>query len=79
MILAQAVLQIFCGQGSLGLQYKSGKRRIIHFNNHIFLRKVKQVTGIISPNSMPDIMLLAKVVLQILWELEKGANSAKYW
>ena len=33
MILAQAVLQLFCRQGSIGLQYISRKRGILQLNN----------------------------------------------
>ena len=65
------------------------KKGIIQLNNHEILRKVNQVIWIIYPNSMPDIMILIKAVLQILFDktallykmpkLEKGDNSAKYW
>ena len=44
---------------------------IIQLNNHRILRKNKQVICIIYPNSMPDIMILAKTVLQILAVLYK--------
>ena len=42
------------------------KKGIIQLNNHRILRKVNQVICIIYPNSMPDIMILAEAVLQIL-------------
>ena len=43
MILAHAVIQIFCWQGSIGLQCVRRKREIIHPNIHRILRKVNQV------------------------------------
>ena len=65
-----------------------GKRGIIQLNNHRILRKVNQVIYTIYPNSMPDIMILAKAVsiyfvdkIALLYKmpkLEKGDNSAKY-
>ena len=91
MILAQAVLQLFCWQVSIGLQYISQKRAIIQSNIHRSLQEVNQVICIMYPNSLPDIMILvAQAVLQIFcWQycfiiqmlmpkLEKGDNSAKY-
>ena len=43
MILAQDVIQIFCPQGSIGLQCVSPKREIIQPNIHRILRTVNQV------------------------------------
>ena len=54
-ILLQAVLQIFCWQGSISLQCISRKRGIIQSNIHRILRKVNQVFCTIYQNSMPDI------------------------
>ena len=69
MILAQAVLQLFCWQGSIGLQCISRKRGIIQSNFPRILWKVNQVICIMYPNSMPDVMILAQAVLQILcWQ-----------
>ena len=65
MILAQGVLQIFCWQSAIGLQYISGKGGIIQVNNQRNLEKVNQVICIIYPNSMPGIMILIEAVLQI--------------
>ena len=65
MILAQAVLQIFCSQGPLWVKCLSLKRGIIQSNLDRILWKVNQVIYIMYPNCMPDIMILAQVVLQI--------------
>ena len=43
MILAQDVIQIFCPQGSIGLQCVSRKREIIQPNIHRILGTVNQV------------------------------------
>ena len=61
----------------------------MQLNNHRILWKVNQVICIIYPNSMSDIMILAKEVIQnfvdkiaLLYKmpkLEKGDNSGKYW
>ena len=68
MILAQGVLQIFCSQSPLWLKCPllkclSLKTGII-INIHRILRKADQVTCIMCPNSMPDIMILAQAVLR---------------
>ena len=65
MILAQAVLQIFCSQGPLWVKCLSLKRGIIQSNIDRILWKVNQVIYIMYPNCMPDIMILAQAVLQI--------------
>ena len=69
MILAQVVLQIFCWQGCIGLQYISWKRGIIQSYSHRILWKINQVICFMYPNSMPAIMILAQAVLQIFcWQ-----------
>ena len=65
MTPAQAVLQIFCSQGLLWVKCLSPKRGIIQSNFYRVLWKVNQVISIMYPNCMPDIMILAQVVLQI--------------
>ena len=60
MILAQAGIQIFCWQGSIGVQWVSRKRGMIQSNIHRILRKVNQVIWIMYSNTMPDIMILAQ-------------------
>ena len=64
MILPQAVLQIFCWQGSTCLQCISWKSGIIQSNIRRILWNVNQVICIMYPNSIPDIMVLAQAVLQ---------------
>ena len=65
MTLARAVLQIFCWQGSIGLQCVSQKRGIIQSNVHSILCKVNQVICIMYRNSVPDIMIQAQAVLKL--------------
>ena len=66
MILAQAVIQLFCWHGSIGLQCVSRKREIIQPNIHRILRKVNQVIYTIC---VSNIMILAQTVRQILcWQ-----------
>ena len=59
MIIAQAVLQIFCWQSPLWATCLSEKG-----NNsvsiHRILWKINQVINIMYPNCMPDIMILAQ-------------------
>ena len=79
MILAQALLQIFCWQGSIG---------IIPSNSHRILQKDNQVICIMYQNSKPDIMIQAQAVQKLFcWQdcfriqmpkSEKGDTSAKY-
>ena len=64
MILAQAVLQIFCSQDPLLVKCLSLKRGISQSILTI-LFKVNQMIYIMYLNCMPDIMILAQVVLQI--------------
>ena len=67
VILAQAVLQIFCWQGRL-LYYKkcqSRKREIIQPNNYGILPKLNQVIYTLNTICMPKIMTIAQVVLQV--------------
>ena len=86
--LAQVVLQIFCSQDPLWVQCLSLKRGIIQSNFDRILCEVNQVTYIMCPNCMPDIMILAQGVLQIFCsqgcfskqneKSEKGDNSVTY-
>ena len=69
MILAQAVIQIFCWQGSIGLQCESRKREIIQPFTHRISRKVNQVIYTLDTICVSNIMILAQAVLQILcWQ-----------
>ena len=67
MLLTQAVLQIFCWQGSIGLQCMS-KQGIIKSNIHKILQKVNQVVCIMYLNCMIDAIILAPVLLQIFYQ-----------
>ena len=88
MVLAQAVIQIFCSQCPLWLKCVSLQRGIILSNIQIMLCKVNQVVYIMYPNCMPDITILAQAVLQIYMSQDcftinnskvgKGHNSVKY-
>ena len=60
MILAQAVIQIFCLRGSIGLQCISGKREIISPNIHRILQKVNQVIYTLDTIFVSNIMTLAQ-------------------
>ena len=69
MILAQAVIQIFRWQGSIGLQCVSWKREIIQLNIHRILRNVNQVIYTLDTIWVSNIMILAQALLQILcWQ-----------
>ena len=69
MILAQGVLEIFCWQGSIGLQCVSRKREIIKPNIDRILPKVNQVIYTLDSICEPNIMILAQAVLQIFcWQ-----------
>ena len=69
MILAQAVIQIFCWQGFIGLQRVSRKREIIQPNIQRILRKVNQVIYTLDTFCVTNITILAQAVLQILcWQ-----------
>ena len=63
---SSSVLQIFCSQGSLWVKWLSPKRGIIQSNFDRILWKVNPVIYIMYPNCMPDILILAQAVLQIL-------------
>ena len=77
MTLAQAVLQIFCWQGPLWVNFLSLKRGIIQSNIHRILWKV-QIIYIMYPNCMPDTMILAQAVLQIFcWQSYFTIQNAK--
>ena len=86
MILAQAIIQIFCWQGFIGLQCVSRKREIIQPNIHRILRKINQVIYILDTICVSNIMILAQAVLQILcwqvlyrlrWKLTKLNNGVR--
>ena len=92
MILAQAVLQLFCSQGPLWVKWLNLKWGIIQPNIDRILWKVNQVINIMYPNCMPDIMILAQEGLHIFCsqgcftmqnnkmpKSEKGDNSVKYY
>ena len=66
MILAQAILQLFCWENPLWFKCLSLKMGIIQSNTHRILWKVNQVIYIMYPYCMPDIMILAQADLQIL-------------
>ena len=69
IILAQAVIQIFCWQGSIGLQCVSRKREIIQPNFHRILWNVTQVIYTLDTICVTNIMILAQAVLQIFcWQ-----------
>ena len=82
MILAQAVLQIFCWQGSIGLQCTSWKRGIIQLNNRRILWKVNVRHNLWakyhdpSSSGSPDI-LLRRFHRFTMHKSKKGDNSAK--
>ena len=65
MIQTQAVLQAFCWQGSIGLQYISRKREIIQPNIYRISPKGNQVIYALDTICEPNIMILARAVLQI--------------
>ena len=65
MILAQAVLEIFCSQGPLWVKCISLKRGIIQSKFDRILWKVNQVIYIMYPNCMAYIKILAQALLQI--------------
>ena len=68
MILAQALLQIFCWQGFIGLQCISRKREIIQPNTDRTLPKI-QVIYTLDTICEPNIMILVQAVLQIFcWQ-----------
>ena len=66
MMLAQAVLQLFCSQGCFTTQNdKSRKREIIQSNMYRILPKVNQVIYTLDTICEPNIMILAQPVLEI--------------
>ena len=85
MIIAQAVLQVFCWQGPVWVKFLSMERKIVQSNIHWILWKVNQVICIMYSSYMPGIMSLAQAVLQIFcWQgcftiqnakSEKGNNQ----
>ena len=69
MIIAQAVLQVFCWQGPVWVKFLSMKREIIQSNIHRILWKVNQVICIMYSSYLPGIMSLAHAALQIFcWQ-----------
>ena len=67
MILAQAVIKIFCWQGSIGLQCVSRKMEITQPNIHRILWKVNQVIYILDTICVSNIMvLLGPKAIQLL-------------
>ena len=87
MIHPQAVHQICCSQGPLWVKCLRLERWIIQSHFDKILWKLNQAICIMYPNCMPDIMILAQVVLQIFCsqcccntqnaKVEKGDNSVK--
>ena len=70
MTLAQAVIQIFCWQGSIDLQCVSRKREIIQSNIHRILLKVNQVIYTLNTICVINIMILGQAILQLLcWQV----------
>ena len=66
MILAQAVIQIFCSQGCVTIQKcQSQKREIIQPHIYKILPKVNQVIYTLDKMYMPNIIILAQAFLQI--------------
>ena len=88
MILAQAVLEIFCSHGPFGVQCLSLKRGILQSNFDKVLWKVNQVIYIIYPNcSLISWSKLRRffryfvhkvALLHKMPKSEKGDNSVKY-
>ena len=70
MILAQLVLQIFCWKCSIGLQWINRKRKTIQLNIYRHLPTVNQDIYTLDTICVPNIMILAQAVLQILcWQI----------
>ena len=65
MVLAQAVLEIFCSQASIGLSLEKWKREIIQSRIKRILPKVNQVIYTLDKIYDPNIMTLAQAVLEI--------------
>ena len=65
LILAEAVLQIFCWQSCFTIKCQSRKREIIQPNIYRLLPKVNQVIYTMATVYMPNIMILAQAVIQI--------------
>ena len=81
MILAEAVLQIFCSQGPLWVKCISLKRVIIKSNFDRIVWKVNQVIIIMYPNCMAYIKILAQARLKIFcsqgWFITQNAKVEK--
>ena len=65
MILAQAVLQIFCSQSILWVHCLSLKREIILSNVHRILWKVNQIIYTLDTICMAIVPILAQAILHI--------------
>ena len=65
MILAQAVLQVFCSQRCFAIQNVSQKIEIIQSNIYRILPNVNQVIYTLDTICELNIMILAQAVLQI--------------
>ena len=69
IVLVQAILQIFCWQGSICIQCISRKRVFIQPNIYRILPKVNQTICPLGIFCVPDSMILVQGVLQILcWQ-----------
>ena len=66
MTPAQAIIQIFCSLCPLWINCLSLKRGIIQSNIHRILRENNHIIYIMNSNCVPDIMILAQAVLQVL-------------
>ena len=66
MVLTQAVLQIVMSQCRLTTKYQSQTKDIIQPNMYTILPNVNQVICTLDTNCMPNIIILAQVVLQLL-------------
>ena len=75
MVLAQAVLQIFCSQGCFTI-YNMRKREIIQPNIYRILPKVNQVSYTLDTIYMLNIMIQAQAVLKIFCsQVPQGYNA----
>ena len=63
----QAVLQIFCSHCPLSVKCLSLKREIIQSNVYKLLPKINQIIYTLGTNSMPNIMIIAQGVIQVLY------------
>ena len=66
MVLSQTVIQIFCSQCPLWLKCLSRERVKVNQIFNEFYENVNQVVYIMYPNCMPEIAILAEVVLYVV-------------